>query len=90
MDRFWYSAKQDSMARCIWDDHKPSYVQTPDGWKLYSQWSSDGGNSNWDDAVLVYETDGDIQTKHGGPVNRWKRKELNGLAARTAPLQPEK
>jgi len=38
------------------DDCNP-LVKTPDGWKEYSEMRSDGGDSNWNDAVLIYETD---------------------------------
>ena len=48
--RFFYSKKQ-TMERCN------PLVKTPDGYKKYSEMRSDGGGSNWDDAVLVYESD---------------------------------
>ncbi len=48
--RFFYSKAQ------TMDDCNP-LVKTPDGWKEYSEMSSNGGSSNWDDAVLVYESD---------------------------------
>jgi hypothetical protein len=47
--RFLYS-KQQTM-----DDCNP-LVETPDGFKEYSEMRSDGGSSDWDDAVLVYES----------------------------------
>lgn len=48
--RFFYSATQ------TMDDCNP-VVQTPNGWMEYSEMRSDGGGSNWEDAILVYESD---------------------------------
>lgn len=47
--RFFYSKNQ------TMEDCNP-LVKTPDGFKEYSEMRSDGGNSNWEDAVLVYES----------------------------------
>ena len=46
--KFFYSKNQ-TMGNCN------PLVKTPDGWKEYSEMRSDGGNSNWEDATLVYE-----------------------------------
>ncbi len=48
--RFFYSKKQ-TMEECN------PLVKTPDGYKEYSEMSSVGGISGWDDAILVYESD---------------------------------
>lgn len=48
--RFFYSKKQAG-------DDCNALVRTPEGFKKYSEMRSDGGGSNWDDAVLVHESD---------------------------------
>jgi hypothetical protein len=48
--RFFYSKKQAG-------NDCDALVKTPEGFKKYSEMRSDGGGSNWDDAVLVYESD---------------------------------
>jgi hypothetical protein len=48
--KFFYSKKQ------TFGDCCPK-VLTPDGFKEYSEMSSCNGDSNWNDAVLVYESE---------------------------------
>lgn len=53
--RFWYSAKQAG----IEPDHY-CHVWNGTDWVEYSEWCRlPGSVCNWDDAVLVYETDED-------------------------------
>lgn len=58
-NRFYYSKKQNEIEEEMWD--RPirfRFVETPDGWKQYSEWCSvKGTKCNWEDAELVYETD---------------------------------
>ena len=58
-NRFYYSKKQNSIDVEMWDSiERYTFVKTPDGWKLYSQWcSTKGDKCNWEDAELVFETD---------------------------------
>jgi hypothetical protein len=61
--RFYYSASQDKLIedmRCFddVDDGKSTYVRLDDkNLVRYTEWcSSKDSKSNWDDAVIVYET----------------------------------
>ena len=59
--KFWYSLSQNCVGRSFEEIEydgasKHNYVKTKNGWEEYSEWCSSGGNSNWEDAVLVFET----------------------------------
>lgn len=58
-NRFWYSERQASLDDDVWDKNRQfTFVKTPEGYKLYSEWCSiKGTRCNWEDAELVYETD---------------------------------
>ena len=60
-NRFWYSERQASLDDDVWDKNRQfTFVKTPEGYKLYSEWCSiKGTRCNWEDAELVYETDDD-------------------------------
>lgn len=48
--KFWFSSMQ-------WHGYHRCFVMTPEGEVEYTEWCSDGQNSNFEDAKLVYETD---------------------------------
>ena len=55
-NKFWYSQGQKEVSMDYDDDKKCVYVETKYGWREYTEWCSSGNNSNWEDAVLVFET----------------------------------
>ena len=58
-NRFYYSKKQSDIENDMWGfPTRFTFVKTPDGWRIYSEWcSTKGAKCNWEDAKLVYETD---------------------------------
>jgi hypothetical protein len=61
-NRFYYSHKQNQTIQQLRylsedDDGKSNYIMTENGLDKYTEWCSlPNSKSNWDDAILVYES----------------------------------
>ena len=56
-NKFWYSEKQRNVLNFNFRERPcTSLVKTENGWKEYTELCSDGSDSNWDDATLVFES----------------------------------
>lgn len=61
INRWWYSKKQKKLSNNLRGYNHVCKVKVNDKWCEYSEWTtSPNGKCNWDDAILVAESIGEL------------------------------